>query len=178
MNSISKSNVAEQLSALARDEDAFRKGAANADRERTLMEARLRELRAQQKELSKETTKAADAVGAYEKERGMLLQKKQRLQQQLKVERGELEQCAEESKQLATKDNAAKTKFCKTMEELNDELSDLLMQQEELRVQKMIGCPDTIAALTEHLEAQPETDPAEQKKSLEALAAARASSYA
>jgi len=166
---MNQSNIADQLSALSREEDDFRKATAKADRERTMIEARLRELRGQQKELSKETRAASDAVGVYQKERGMLLQQKERLQQQLKLERGELEHCAEETKQLVTQDTAAKKKFCETMEDLNDELSDLLMQQEELRVQKMIGSPDTIADLTEHLEAKPEADPEEQKKALEAL---------
>jgi len=86
-------------------------------------------------------------VGVYQKERGMLLQQKERLQQQLKLERGELEQCAEETQQLVAHDTVAKKKFCKEMEELNDELSDLLMQQEELRLQKMIGTPETVAGL-------------------------------
>lgn len=169
MQAMNQSNIAVQLSALSREEDDFRKATAKADRERTMIEARLRELRGQQKDLSSETRAASDAVGVYQKERGMLLQQKERLQQQLKLERGELEQCAQETQQLITQDTAAKKKFCETTEDLNDELSDLLMQQEEIRVQKMIGSPDTIADLTEHLEAKPEADPEEQKKALEAL---------
>lgn len=167
-----QSNIADQLNALAREEDAFRKAAAKAVCERTEIESRLRELRAQQKELSSQTRAASNTLGAYQKERGMLLQQKDRLQQQLKLERGELEQCSEHTKQLVIQSTAAKKKFCKDVEDLNDELSDLIMQQEELRVQKMLGTSDTIATLTTHLDAKPEVDPAEQKKALEALAAA------
>ena len=165
-----QSNIADQLNVLAREEDAFRKAAAKADRERTELETRLRELRTQQKELSSQTRAASNTLGAYQKERGMLLQQKERLQQQLKLERGELEKCSEHTTQLVVQSTAAKKKFCKDVEDLNDEISDLILQQEELRVQKMLGTSDTIATLTKHLEAKPEGDPAAQKTALETLA--------
>ena len=173
------SNVAKQLSALSREEDAFRQAAAQADRDRLQVEARLRELRTHQKELSQQTRAASDALGAYQKERGLLLQQKERLQQQLQLERGELEQCAEETQQLVAHDTVAKKKFCKEMEELNDELSDLLLQQEELRLQKMIGTPETVAGLRVLLleEQQPtptEDEAAAMTDALEALTTANA----
>ena len=166
-----QSNIADQLNALTREEDDFRKAAAQADRERAAMEARIRDLRAEQKELSQNTRAASDALGVYQKERGMLLQHKERLQQQLKLERGELEQCVADTKRLVAQCTAAKKKFCNEIEELNDEISDLILQQEELRVQKMLGTSDTVAALTKHLELEPEGDPRLQKKALDSLAA-------
>jgi len=172
MNVNNASNIQKHMNAVQQEEQGFRKATAKADSERSTIEARLCELRGQQKELSKETRVASDAMGNFQKQRVHLSQQKERLQQQLKLERGELERCAKETKHLQEIEKKAKKIFCKQMEELNDELSDLLMQQEELRVQKMIGAPDSVKALNGLLAQKPETNTDAQKKMLETLVTA------
>lgn len=143
-----QSNAVSQFEAWSREENSFRAAAAQADRERSHVEARLRQLRLEQKQLSIDTRESSDALGRFHRERGLLLQEKERLEQQLKEERFMLEECARESETLVTQTTAAKQDFCQEMEALNDELSALLHQREDRRLQKMI-CSETMAALQE-----------------------------
>jgi chromosome segregation ATPase len=112
-----------------------------AHRDYGTVETSLRALQERQKQLGTNMRHAQDRSGAFQREGLLLQQEKERLQQQLKDERMALEALANELHTVIANDNHHKSQFCKEMETLNQELSDLLMQQEELRLQKFVTVP-------------------------------------
>jgi len=153
-----QSNAVSQFEAWSNEEKSFHRAAANADRERSRGEERLQQLREQQKALSHAMREASDALGLFHREGVLLKQQKEQNQKQLQEERVMLEQCAAETEQLVTQDETNKKEFCKEMEALNEELSDLLMQQEDFRLQKMVSI-ESVQALRDAIEQQPTASP-------------------
>jgi chromosome segregation ATPase len=148
-SNIQSSTAVSQFEAWSREENSLRAAAAQADRDRLRVEERLRVQRLQVQQLSRETREASDALGRFHRERGLLQQEKERLEHQLHEERLMLEDCAAETEQLVTQETMAKKEFCKEMEALNEELSSLLMQQEDRRLQKLM-CTETVTALRDY----------------------------
>lgn len=109
-----------------------------AHRDYVTVETSLQTLRERQKQLGTNMRQAQDRSGAFQREGLLLQQEKDRLQQQLKDERVALEALANELHNVIADDNHHKMQYCKEMDSLTEELSDLLMQQEELRLQKFI----------------------------------------
>lgn len=145
-----QSNAVSQFAAWAREETAWRAAAAEADGARVRAAERLRLLRLRQQQLSRDARESSDALGRYHRQRDLLRREKDRLARQLRDERVLLQQCAAESEQLAARETAAKNDFCNEAEALNEELSALLAQQEDRRLQKLFSA-ESLAALRAHV---------------------------
>ena len=135
-----------KFNAILQETETSKKETDEANRERARVEQHLQQLRQKQKELSNQSRIAQEAMGGFHRERAMLLNEQARLQKVLKDERQALEQCCAENDKLASEDTARKEAYCKAMSDANQELSDLLLKQEELRLQKLITV-ETVPAL-------------------------------
>jgi hypothetical protein len=142
-------NHAEHFEKLGRERDALLQTASGTDCQRENSVQRLEQLRATQKKLSDEMHTTQGNLGVIHREYAMWKNEKGRLQNVLETERVQLEQCSEESKALQVDQSKHKREFCKAMEALNTELNDLLMQQEDIRMQKMISV-ESVPALLEY----------------------------
>jgi hypothetical protein len=136
----------EHFEQLNRERDALIQTSKQADRDREHALARLQELRASQKMLSNQVHVANDTLGVVHRELTMWKNEKARLQQVMQHERAEIQQCVDEGNELRAGETQRKRDFCRSMETLNNDLADLLMQQEDIRLQKMIAV-ESVAAL-------------------------------
>jgi chromosome segregation ATPase len=150
-NGTSRSNAASQFEALSREESSFRAAAAQADRDRGRIAARLPPLQKEQERLSTKIREASDALGHFHREHAIQLKEHERLEQLHAEDRMALEELAHESDRVETQEMTAKQEFIKEMESLNDDLSELLKQQEDHRFQKLLS-PETVAALAAHVQ--------------------------
>jgi hypothetical protein len=141
------SNALAQFDLLDKEEKSFREAAEKTDRERARVEESLQQLRAQQKQLGSETRLSNDALGRLTRERAMLQAEKERLQRQLQEERSLLEQCAQQTEQLKAVDIDNKKQFSKEMESCNNALMDLLVQQDDRRLQKVVNSHEAMDLL-------------------------------
>jgi hypothetical protein len=82
---------------------------------------------------------ANETLGVVHRELTMYKNEQARLQQVMHHERAEIQQCVDEGNELRAGETQRKRDFCKSMETLNKDLADLLMQQEDIRLQKMIS---------------------------------------
>jgi hypothetical protein len=148
---IGTSSNVEHFEQLSRERDALLQSAKQADREREHALARLQELRATQKMLSNHVHVAQETLGVVHRENTMWKNEQARLQQVFQQERKEIQQCVDEGNELRAGETQRKRDFCKKTETLNDELGDLLMQQEDIRSQKMITV-ESVPVLLEYFQ--------------------------
>jgi hypothetical protein len=142
----------EHLEQLSREGDALLQTSKQADRDREHALARPQKLSATLKMLSKELHVANETLRVLDR-KGKALNKNEdaRLQQGMHQERAEIQQCVDEGKGLRAGESQHKRDFCKRMETLNKELADLLMQREEMRLQKMIAVESAPVLLSHSL---------------------------
>jgi len=129
--------------------DAFRREADEADRERGLLEERLRRARDGQLRARDELREASDALGRVDRRRELLRKERSRLRKVLVEERVALEKCAAEAKELSERQKQRKKDFLRASKELNDELAALNNKAEELRLRNMISV-EALPVLTQH----------------------------
>jgi chromosome segregation ATPase len=129
----------EHFEQLSRERDALLQTSKQADRDREHALARLQELRASQKKLSHQVHVANETLGVVHRELTMYKNEQARLEQVMQQERAEIQQCVDEGNELRAGESQRKRDFCKSMDTLNKNLADLLMQQEDIRLQKMIA---------------------------------------
>jgi chromosome segregation ATPase len=132
-----QSNAVLQFETWSREESSFRAASLNADRERKRLEESLKQLRAQQKQLSNDTRESADLLGRFHRDCGLLEKEKERLLFQLKEERSMLQRCSQDSDDLLSKGTFAKSAFHQKVESLQTELKDMLHHQENGILQTM-----------------------------------------
>lgn len=142
------------------ERDAFLKEAENANRERERVEKRMEELRAKQTELHEEILHTTNNVGRIHRDREMLTKEKARLEKVYQEEHAELAKCAKDSDDFAMKVKLEKKEYARVMQEMSGELGDLLMKQEDFRLQQLITV-ETLPVIVEHhkrVDASPDTD--------------------
>ena len=131
-------NVTKQFATWANEEKAFRAAAARADAEREAIATQLTQLRSAGARLSVESRQASNALGTHQGQIRALQEAQATLQQQLKEERAQLEDCAHETTAMAETAKQEKWAFCAEMETLNEELMNLLHVQEESGLERLI----------------------------------------
>ena len=141
--------IASHFEALAHEQSKLEQNTQKTDSDRIRLEETIVQLRAQQKELSVKLRECQDSLGRYDRERSMLLQQKRRLEETLAKEHEILVQCASELDNLIAMEIQQKQKFCHDMRDLNQELSNLLMHQESIRMEKLVT-GDTVGMLLQH----------------------------
>lgn len=159
--------AAGQFQQWARDRDAFRNAAADADRQRASLERELEKLRAEQKLAAERIQQASMEVGCVHRERDMLLKERDRLQKELINGRNELEQCAAKIDAFRADESNKKQEFCRQMKDLNDELGGLLVKQEDFRLQQLLSV-ETLPLVLEQCKSN-DASPASNDGTAEAL---------
>jgi hypothetical protein len=76
----------------------------------------------------------------------------------------------DEGNELRAGETQRKRDFCKSMETLNKDLADLLMQQEDIRLQKMIAVESAPALLSYFLTKSENRDDSDEQAGAQALA--------
>jgi chromosome segregation ATPase len=148
-----------QLETWSAEQHSFKQAAAAADQKRVQTEQRVEQQRKLIQQLSSQLRVMQDAVGSAEQEKHMLLNQKERLQQQLQQERHVLEESSNESKRLQEGEKQRKQAYITDMDQWNQQLSDMLMHQEEARLQSLVTL-DSATQLRERYQqsSSPETN--------------------
>lgn len=145
--------VASQFETWAREQNTFTQISTKADRDRVRLEEKIAQLRTEQKHLSVQLRDCQDKLGRSNRERSLLVQQKDTLERTRMEERDMLQQFVTKLNELISTDMKHKQTFCHDMNELNHELSNLLLQQELLRLQKLISV-ETVQILVDHFQKQ------------------------
>jgi len=150
-------SIQSKFHAILQETQTFQKETDQANRERARVEQHLQQLRQKQKELADQSRVAQEAMGSFHRERAMLLNEQARLRKVLKDERVALEQCCADNDKLASEDTARKEAYCKAMIDASQELSGLLLKQEEHRLQNLITVETVPALLSAFQQTSPES---------------------
>lgn len=134
----SKSHLVSQFESWSNEETVYRQNAIRADRDRTILNDKLQQVRVEQKQLSIQLREYQELFGKYRSEHSILVHKVDHLEGVKKDENVLIQQCTNEINELLINETKMKHNFCNEMNELNQELSYLLLQQESLRLQNMI----------------------------------------
>jgi prophage DNA circulation protein len=137
---------------LTREKTAFEQSARQADADRAIVQSRLQELMTKKEKLFLDSRKLVDIVGQLHNQKVSYSSEKSRLEQVIKAEREALEQCTADTDALVTKERSRQQKFCDNAVALTDELEKLLIQQEDVRLTKLISfetVPLLLAAVQE-----------------------------
>jgi len=140
--------AASQFEQLSREKDALTKATGVVDRQRNQLEKRLQELRSHQTNVNASIRTAQDELGKFHREKCMLTNEISRLTDQLSRERKEFETCVQRTIEMKEFESNHKDRFWKDMDQLNTELSDILVRQEDLRLQRMLSV-DTAPVLVD-----------------------------
>jgi hypothetical protein len=141
--------ITAQFDALTREQSKFEQTASNADTERIQLEETIKKIRIEQKQLSNQLRDSQVSLGRYDREYSMLVQQKVKHEETIKKERTWLQQCVDEVEQLSSTIYQQKQSFCTDMYRLNEELSNILLQQEYSRLATLITT-DTCNVLLDH----------------------------
>lgn len=152
-----QSETMQKFQAWANEKNAFLKSAEAADKERSKLEKAIVSLRAEQRKVSDEIHATQDALGSVNRVRDMLLKERARLEKVLAEELAELEECAKETNEFCTEEAQNKEDFCNLMDKMNQELGDILIQQEDFRLQQMISI-ESASLILQHFEHRPSPD--------------------
>jgi len=133
------SNAIAHFETLQREKQSFERATQTADQERVRVENRLVQLRASKKRLEDDSRELSDAVGILHRQETMHKAEISRLQSVIQEERKALEECVRETDELLEMERKRKQSFCQEMFALNDELGEMLIQRDEMRLVQLIS---------------------------------------
>jgi chromosome segregation ATPase len=133
-----KSNAVAHFETLTREKASFEQAAKRADAERAAVQSRIQQLRKKKEHLLLASRKLSDTVGQLHQQKTSYTNEKARLQAVMRQERAALEECAAKAEALATQERSRTAAFCDEMSACNDELGQLLLQQEDGRLKKLL----------------------------------------
>lgn len=142
-------NAFSQFDKWSREQESFVENTNKVHRERNKLEEEIVQLKLEQKHVTSQIRDCQDYLGRLHRERAILMEKKTKLQRSIKEERALLEKDALEENNLIDSSKNEKKRFCRDMEDLNDELSSLLLRQQLNSIRKLITI-DSVHVLKEH----------------------------
>jgi hypothetical protein len=139
MHSQNKNSAVAVFETLNREKANLERATRLADQTRAAAETRLSDIRLQKKQLEEEFRDLSTQVGTLHRTSAMHQQERLRLQTVLRDERGLLEETVGAFNDVLRLDRERKRAFCKKMAACNDDLGEILMQQEDLRLVRLIS---------------------------------------